>query len=363
MTTRYDSNVQLLPDGQSDMVYVIGPQVGMKYQGTNMDVTASYGLQAELFANHHNLNQVLQNLSLDTDFGRMLMSALPKGSTFHVHELMSYTPTLPNFQSLVTPSPGVTTGGVITPLTRTFTNVFGIDDTTPLSTLTRIEVAYSNSYTNFQDPSLIDTQTNHIQLSVGHDVSRTDVVTTGYSYSRVNAYGGPITHLHSISVGDKHEFSPIMTGTVEGGAVAMILPDQNRPEFSAQGSLSISRQFKEQVRLNARVSQETNTFSGIVNTALITDTGALSLSRQFTPSLGGEVSVNVARNYSTNAEKRTGVLIDIRSQGASLGLHYQVTSWLLSDLTYGYLRQETFGSYQDGLIDNQCSFTLRAKWS
>lgn len=129
------------------MAYVVGSQVGMKYEGAAVEMTGSYHLSAELFATHHNLNRVGQDLSLETDFGRLLASVLPKGSTIAI---------LPDFQSLVTSSPDATTGGIRTPRTNTLRNAFEISDSTSLSTVTRIELAYKNIYTQYQDPALID---------------------------------------------------------------------------------------------------------------------------------------------------------------------------------------------------------------
>ncbi len=363
LTTRYDTNIQLTANGQSDMVYLVGPQLGMKYEDAEMAITVGYRVNAELFTTHHNLNNVRQDLSAEADLSRMLSTVLRKGSMVHVREDLFYTPILPDFESLVNPSAGVTTGGVRTPRTNTLRNIFEIDESMPLSTLSKIGFGYKNSYTQYQDPALIDSQTNEARISFSQDLSRIDTATAGYSYRRFNPYGGEISHFHTLMLGDRHDFSPILTGDAGLGVIAAVLPDLNAPEYSLYGTLSVSRRFKDRIQLSVRGSRNIDTSSGITTTALINDRGTLSLNKQFTTVLSADAALNVARNYSIGKEKETGNLIDIHSQGASIGIHYQFTSWLLSDFEYQYYRQETTGNFQADLSRNQYSFTLRAKWS
>ncbi len=87
------------------------------------------------------------------------------------------------------------------------------------------------------------------------------------------------------------------------------------------------------------------------------------MTRSFTSALSTEAALDVARNYSVVKEAVTGRPVDIHSQGANLGLHYQLASWLMSDLEYRYYRQETMGTYQADLTRNLYSVTLRGKWS
>ncbi len=362
LTARYDSNVELTPKGHSDMVYVIGPQVGMKYESADVEITGSYNLSAELFATHHNLNQASQNLTVETDVSRMMASILPNESTLRFTEVMYNVPILPNFQSLVTPSADVTTGGVSTPRTKTFRNFFEIMESSPLSALTRIQFSYQNMYTQYQDPALVDSQTNGVTIDLSHDLSRTDTLTAGSSYSRFNPYGGAISHLYALTVGDQHSFSPVFTGSASLGVGAAVLPDLNQPQYTAYGNVSISRKINERLQLGAQANRSFGTNSGITGAVLITDSGTVSLDQQFTKFLSGKAALNAARNYSLGAEKAIGVLIDVHSQGASIGLNYQFTSWLVSNLEYQYTRQETFGSYRADLTRNQYSFTLQAKW-
>ncbi|MBI3812617.1 MAG: hypothetical protein HY283_10535 [Nitrospirae bacterium] len=344
------------------MVTLIGPQIGMKYEDAEMAINASYRVNAELFATHQNLNRVRQDFSVETDFSRMLSTVLPKGSTVHVSETLVYTPILPDFESLVNPSPDVTTGGVRTPRTNTLRNIFDIDESMPLSTISKIGFGYKNSYTQYQDPALVDSQTNEARMSYSRDLSRTDTATTGYSYRRFNPYGGEISHIHTLSLGDRHDFSPILTGDAGLGVIAAVLPDLN-PQYSLYGSLSASRRFKDRIQMSIRGSRNIDASSGIASVPLITDKAALSLNKQFTAALSADTDLNVARNYSIGKERVTGRPIDIHSQGAGIGVRYQFTTWLLSDFEYHYYRQETSGNFQADLSRNQYSFTLRAKWS
>lgn len=363
LTTRYDTNIELTANGRSDMVYLIGPQIGMKYEDADMAITAAYRVNMELFTIHHKLNSAQQDLTADADLSRMLSTVLPKGSTVHVGEILFYTPILPDFESLVNPSSDVTTGGVRTPRTNTLRNVFEIDESMPLSTLSKIGFGYKNSYTQYQDPALVDSQTNEARISFGQDLSRTDTATAGYSYRRFNPSGGEISHLHTLTLGDRHDFSPILSGNAEIGVIAAVLPDFNAPQYSLYSNLSVSRRFKDRVQVSVRGSRNMDASSGIASTPLISDKASLSLNKQFTVALSADADLNVARNYSIGKVKETRNLIDIHSQGAGIGVHYQFTTWLVSDFEYHYYRQETAGNFQADLSRNQCSFTLRAKWS
>ena len=363
MTTRYDTNIQLTANGQPDRVTLVGPRVGMKYEGADVTISAGYRVNVELFATHQELNRVRQDLSVETDFSRMLGAVLPKQSRIRIREMIVYTPILPDFESLVAPSPDETTGGVRTPRTNTLRNVFEINDSMPLSTVTKIAFGYKNSFTRYQDPSLIDSMMHEARISFSQDLSRTDTATTAYSYRLFDPHGGEDTYLHTLLLGDRHEFSPILTGKAEMGGIATVLPDRDKPQYSAHGALSVSRRFKDRLQLSARLGHTVDASSGIANTVLITDSGALSLNRQFTSALSADTALNVARNYSMGKDKTTGRPIDIYSQGVSMGVHYQFTSWLTSDFEYRYYRQETKGSFQADLTRNLYSISLRAQWS
>jgi len=361
--TRYDTNIQLVPNGESDMVYLVGPRIGIKYEGPDATVTAGYRVNAELFATHPSLNRVRQEISVDAVLTRMMRTVLPKGSTLHVRENLYYTPILPDFESWLTPSPDGTTGGVRTPRTNTFRNVFEIDESMPVSLLTRVEFGYKNSYTQYQDPGLIDSQMNEVTITFNHDLSRIDTTTTGYSYRRFNPFGGEVTHLHTLSLGDQHQFSPILKGEAWIRGIAAVLPGFNKPQYSVHGGLGVTRQFKNQTTLSLRWTQYIDAASGISSVPLNSDRVSFSITKNFTPALSGEGTLDLARNYSLVKDQSNNLPVDIYSQGTNVGLHYQLTSWLMSDLEYRYFRQESTVNSQAGLSRNIYGFALRGKWS
>jgi hypothetical protein len=335
----------------------------MKYEGTDMGITASYRASAELFATHHDRNHVSQDLSLETDFSRMLGAILPKESTVHVRELLLYTPILPDFQSLVTPSPDATTGGVGTPRTNTLRNVFDMDWSMPFSILTKMTLGYKNTDTQYQDPALIDGQENEARISFSHDLSRTDTATTGYSYRQFNPSGGEITHFHTVAVGDRHAFSATLTGEAGLGLIAVVLPELDKPQYSMQANLSLSKQFRDSVRWAGALTRDIVAGSGVTDTVMVHDAGTMSVSQKLTQALSIDANLNVARNYSMPGLKTIGSPVDIHSYGTGMGLHYDITSWLRSDLEYRYYRQETAGAFQADLTRSQYGFSITAKWS
>jgi len=345
------------------MVYLVGPKIGIKYEGPDATVTASYRINREGFANHPGLDRFHQDFSVDTDIGRMLSTVLPKGSTIQVQERMIYTPILPNFQSLLTPAADVSNGGVSTGRTNTLRNVFEVNESMPISMLTRIALGYKNSYTQYQDPTLIDSQMNEARFTIRHDISRTDTTSTGYSYRRFNPYGGEVSHLHGLTVGDRHEFSPILKGEASFGVTAAVLPAFNSPKYSGHGTLSVSRQFKNRSNISLRGSRYLDAASGISGIPLITDRATISMTKDLTQALSMEADLNGARNYSIVKEAGTGRPIDIHSQGANIGLHYRLASWLMSDLEYRFYRQERMGNNQTNFTRNLYGFTLRANWN
>jgi hypothetical protein len=362
-TARYDSNVELTPKGESDMVYSVGSRLGIKYLTLGMGLGVIYRVNAELFQTHSNLNRVSQDLSIDTDFGQALEPLTTRRTKIRIKENIYYTPVLPNFESLLAPPSDATTGGIRTPRTTTLRNVFEIIGSRSLSILTDLDCGYKNIYTRYKDPALIDSQTNEVRIGFLTKLSRTDSLTAHYSYSRFSPYGGEITHIHSFTIGEEHAFSRVLTGNAAVGETASVRPDLDRPQYSVHGSLSMTRRFKDEIQLYARVQRSVETGSGISSSALLRDSGSVSLSRQFTPALSANIRVDVYRNYSIGGLDQNGDLIDVHSQGAGIGLHYQFTTWLTSDLAYDYSRQETVGSFKANMTRNQYSFSLRAQWS
>jgi hypothetical protein len=262
------------------------------------------------------------------------------------------------------PTVDVSTSGVGTPRSNTFRQSFGLSDATPLSSLTRLNISYSNSFSHFQDPSLVDGWTNGVLIGINHDMSRTDTINATTSYSRYNPYGGGISNTYSLTGGDQHQFSPVFTGSAALGVGAAVYPNQtnnqNQAQYTMNGNLSVTRKINEDLDVSINASRGFGTGSGIAKIPLVTNVGTVTLDQRFTQFLRLTVALNAARNYSLGgAADKTNVL----SRGADLVLNYQFTSWLVGDLMYSYYRQDSFESGQPDLSRNQYSFALRARWS
>ncbi|HTN42837.1 MAG TPA: hypothetical protein VMN77_03475 [Nitrospiria bacterium] len=362
--TRYDTNVQIASDGHPDAVYSVNSQVGMTYQGSKMNLTGSYGLGFELFQTYKNLNRASQSLSIDGDLSRMMGPVFPDNSTLHFSEMMVDAPFLPNFQSAVAPNPSVTTGGVSTPRTNTFLNFFSISESSPITARTGIQFSYQNTYTTYDDPALVDSLTNVFAIGLSHDLSRVDTVNGNVSYSRFDPHGGGPSFTYMLTVGEKHIFSEVMTGSVNLGAGAAVLPSSNHPDFISMGNMSLTRSLSEKLQLSVMGGRNFSTNNGgIANTVLITDSGTVSLSRQMSRFLSANVALNAARNYSLGSATSAGFHTDIHSQNVNVGLNYQFATWLNGHLSYNYTRQEEAGSTQGDLIQNQYIFALQGHWS
>lgn len=377
LTSRYDTNIELTEKAQSDMVYIAGSQVGMNYQGADVDLAGNYNLGVELFGTHHDLNHAAQSLNMSGNLSRMLAHGLPNQSTLTFSESIVYAPNLPLFSSnalnqtstgtsLVqgVPTVDVSTSGVGTPRTTTFRQAFSLSGNTPLSPLTRLNLTYSNNYTHYQDPSLVDSWTNGFLIGLRHDVSRTDTLTGDASYTRFNPYGGGISHAYSLTGGDQHSFSPVFTGSAAVGVGAVVYPNQiqnqNQTQYTMNGNLSVSRQISETLQVSLWVSRNFGTGSGISRIPLVQNVGTVTLNQQFTQFLQMHVALNAARNYSLGgAASKTNVL----SRAVDVGLNYQITAWLESELDYSYYRQDSFEPNQPDLSRNLYSFALRARWS
>jgi len=287
---------------------------------------------------------------------------LPQNSFLRFSEVMYDAPFLPNFQSAVTPNPNVTTGGVVTPRTKSIRNAFTIEESSPISTLTGIHFSYQNLYSQYQDPSFIDSQTNTVTIGLTHVLSRADTLIADSSYNRFDPHGGGPTFTYQLTVGDQHLFSPVTTGSVSLGAGAAVLPDLNQPQYTWLGHLSVSRKINERLQWSAQVGRDFNITSGITSTVLVTDSATVSLNQQYTQFLGATAGLNAARNYSLGLKTSTGYETDIYSQDVSLGLNYQLATWLFSNLSYIYTRQEAIKNPGGDMVRNQYSFTLQAHW-
>lgn len=358
VTARYDSNVEMTSHGESDTVYVIGPRGGMEYSGTQVDMKAGYNISANIYTRHRNFNRISQSLTLVGDISRAMNFMLPRESTLNVSDTLYSAPFFPDFETLVVPSPDVTTGGVRTPRNSSVRNVFGISESTPLTHLTKIQIGYKNAYTSYQEPTLVGSVTNGVTIGLSTVWSRIDTLSGSGSYQRFNPYGGPITHTYSLGVGETHIFSPVTTGTVNLGVGSAALPGLKKPRYIFIGGLSGSTQLTEALTLNAEIARGFSTSSGITNRVLIQDSATVSLKEHFTNYLSGRASLNASRNYSI-----TGLgHIDIRSQRTAIGLQYQLTQWLQSSLDYSFFRQEAFEDDPYNLNRSVISLHLQAQW-
>jgi len=360
---RYDTNVQITSDGHPDMVYTVESQVGMKYQGADVNLSGTYGLGFELFETYKNLNRVSQTLTLNGDLSRMMGPVFPENSTLRFSEVIDDAPFLPNFQSAVTPNRNVTTGGVSTPRTSVFLNYFEILESSPISPRNDIQLSYQSTYTQYEDPMLVDSLTNGVTIGISHKLTRTDTLNANASYSRFDPHGGGPSFTYTLTVGDKLVFSPVLSGSANLGAGVSRSPILNQPQYNSVGSLSISWSLTEKLQLSAQAFRDFSTNSGITNTVLITDSGTVSLNRQMTKFLSANVALSAARNYSPGSVTSTGVHTDLHSQDMKFGLNYQLATWLVSNLEYHYTRQEGMGTTKDDLNRNQYLFFLRAQWS
>ena len=377
-TSRYDTNIELTEKAQSDMVYVIGSQVGMKYEGADVNMDGNYNLGFELFTTHHDLDHAAQSLSLNGDLSRLLAPVLPNQSTLNFSESIVYAPSLPLFSSnaLNQPNTGsslipglptvdVSTSGVGTQRSSTFRQVFSLSDNTPLSPLTRLNLSYSNNFTHFQDPSLVDGWTNGVVIGIYHDVSRTDTVNATTSYTRFNPYSGGISNTYSLTGGDQHQFSPVFSGSAALGVGAAVYPNQtqnqNQAQYTMNGILSVTRTINENLQVGANASRNFGTGSGIARIPLVSNVATVTLDQQLTKYLSAKAALNAARNYSLGGDPATKT--NVLSRGVDVGLKYEITSWLESGLIYSYYRQDSFEPGQPDLSRNQYSFTLRARWS
>jgi hypothetical protein len=362
--TRYDTNVQIASDGHPDMVNSVNSQVGMNYQGSNVNLSGTYSLGFELFETYKNLNRASQSLSLNGDLTRMMGPVLPDNSTLRFSETIVDAPFLPNFQSAVSPNPSVTTGGVSTPRTSTFLNFLTISESSPISARTGINFSYQNSYTTYQDPALVDSMTNGVAMGLSHDLSRTDTLSANASYSRFDPHGGGPSFTYMLTVGGKHLFSEVITGNINLGVGAAVLPNLNHPEYINMGNLSLSWSLSEKLQLSVTAGRNFSTNNGgIANTVLVTDSGTVSLNRQMTKFLSANVALNAARNYSLGSVTSAGFHTDLHTQDVNFGLNYQLATWLSGNLSYNYTRQEAAGSTEGDLVRNQYIFALRANWS
>jgi hypothetical protein len=378
LTSRYDTNIQNTEKGESDMVYVVGSQVGLNYQGADVDMAGNYNLGVELFTTHHDLNHAAQSLNLVGDLSRLLAPVLPNQSTLHFSESIVYAPNLPLFSSSGlnqsntsaipgAPSVDVSTSGVGTPRSDSFRHGFSLSNVTPLSALTRLNLSYSNNFTHFSDPTLVDGWTNGVRLGIERDVSRTDTLTADTSYTRFNPYGGGISNTYTLTGGDQHKFSPVFTGSAELGVGAVVYPNQiqnqkqSQAQYTMNGNLILTRKINENLQMSATLSRGFGTGSGIATVPLVTNIGSVTLDQQFTQFLRLTAALNAARNYSLGGDLATKT--NVLSRGANFGLIYQIASWLESELDYSYYRQDSFESGQPDLSRNLYSFTLRARWS
>jgi len=357
--TGYDSNVQLTQNGESDYVFEVGPSMEMKYRGASVELTGDYNISASTYAMHRDLNQISQNLILDADISNAMTFILPKESAIHVRETFYNAPYLPGFQPSASSTTDVTTGGVRTPRNTTTRNVFQIDESTPLTQLTKVGVSFINSFTWYQDPTLTDDVSHEVRIGLSTDLNRIDTLSEGVSYQRYEPYGGPITNIYHLGIRNEHKFSPITTGAVDVGYGWVVLPAPTKPESSFVGGFSGSTELTKTLSLSGRIEHGFSTSSGVGNTALLSDLGNLYIEERFTGFLTGRLSLNAARNYSLPGHNG----VDIRTWETAADLGYKLTSWLGTNLRYSYSRQADIGDFPYRFDRSVIGLNLQAGWN
>jgi hypothetical protein len=325
----------------------------MKYQGASMKLKGDYNVYADIYTRHRDLNQITQNLELDADI------SLPKASALLVRESFYNAPYLPGFQPSTVASSNGTTGGISTPRNTTTRNVLEINESTPLTQLSRLELAYVNSYTWYQDPTLLDGATNEIRMGLSTDWTRTDILSGTGTYQRYDPFGGPITHIYVLSAEEAHDFSPVTRGKIDLGIGWVVFPALEETQDSFIGGFSGSTKLTETLDVSANVGRSFSTDSGIGNTTLISDFVNAAIEDRLTTYLTGSLSFNAARNSSLKGLSK----VDIRSQQATADLRYHFTTWLQADLGYSYLRQKDFEADLYSFIRNVVSLNFQAQWN
>jgi len=401
---------------KSDFGTFFGPNLTLLFENPDIVLGASYFGRVALFINNPDANQYIQNANIILDLP--FLTKRYKGLTVTIDETMRFTPQLDAFslsgaQDLTSTnqsfqnygggkgssnsapgnSPGGPLGGLgggygggiggnqglFTSRASAFYNTAGINLGYEWTPRVQTSLRYTNNYLHFFSGGFQDSIRHVGNSSLSYKLTDQTTVTPTYTYWETDFIGkstqsssGEKIITHSPRLGISHVLTPSLTVSVTGG-VAFLKEIGGKEEVSGPdnttkterdlsekwqtqkiGAASVTKTYS-RGEVILTFNQTIGSGAGVASQATRNRFVTARVNHHLSPRMHAFSSFGWAQNKSTE-----GNALDTTTYRIQAGLGYSFTTWLLGNLSYSHIDQNSKGSAGNALKVDQFFLGLTA---
>jgi len=385
---------------KSDVGTAFGPNLRLQYDNPDIVIGGIYSGRFVALYDNFDESRYIQNANIILDLP--FLDKQYKGLTVTIVETMTFSPQLDAFaftgaQNSLTPinsrnrnqqagggqgtggfqgtGGGQGTGGsqgTFTRRTNSFFNRAGVTLTYAWSPSISPSLRYTNQYRTFSRGSLQDSLTHSIIFTLPYMVSGRTTVSPSYTYRQTDFIGSNSNSsadkvlAHSPQIGISYSFTPLVNGTISGGASFNKTKGGTQStggttnnvsdtwQSNAVGSATLTKTYQRgtmALSFNSTIGSGGGLTSQAARSRVLTGI----IAHQLTQRLNAFVSTGYAQNKST-----TGSALDTRTLRVQTGLGYTITRWLTGNVNYSRIDQNAKASAARDVTVNQVFIGLTA---
>lgn len=341
LSERYEDNIfysNYYTDSVDDFIRTLSYQLAFSYDGAKGSGSLSYQAGLESYLENEDLNTVRHNGSVNFNY------PLSKSVNLNLTEGFTFTPDSTEVNPL----------GIQVGRGDSYSNSFSVDIATQASNFLIFRIGYNNQIIEFDEPSLSDSMAWGMIVGIDYQLTKRNTLNLNYSYRYFTTDIPWSSILHSLNIGERHQFSPTFTISTNIGAT--YLPDTNN--YRLLIGVNLNKSFKG-TSVGFGYSRDASIGSGVSGETLINQRVSVSMTR----SLLRNLTANVGGGYSTN-DSLTGDVVAIESYNFRIGTGYTFTQWLRGDLSYLFFQQERgrYSQVGEDIRRNQVQLMLTATY-
>jgi opacity protein-like surface antigen len=337
---RYDDNINLSSGLEThDFITAVIPRVTLSYKGLMAESSLSYAAAAEFFRGHSDHNTVKHLADLNSRY------RLSQTLDLTLQDQFVYSPEATD----ITPT------GIVTPRNKQYLNNGSAGVSQQLSPLTNVGIEYSYMVHRYENPSLVDSTVQGVNLMMTHQFTPTD---TGKTHAGVRYFtfdDAIQKKIYTISLGETHHFSETLDLDANGGA--NLYQDPNNANHyipSALFDVSLRKSWKA-ASAELRYLRDLSDSGGLARSYLTYQSVALDIQMTLSRNLRATLTGIYATHQSV-----TGTSINAVLYTGMAGLDYDITAWLKGNIGYSYIQQNSHGSVGHEIRRNQAFVGLTA---
>lgn len=347
VTEKYESNSLFSSETENDWetVTMISPKIIFTKEYTKGSLGGSLGVDLEYFTKGSDLNNERYSAGLNFDF-----STGPK-STFTFTENFSFTPDTLNLSYV--PTSAIDTG-IQVERNNILSNQLALSMNHKLSPAVSMGLTLSDSRTEYESSSLIDTKSNTIVplININRALSTKTSLSSSYNYTRFSLQREDVKkyrYAHSLIVAVKHRFSSSLSFDLSCG---MLYTPEKGFDYDFVGNTGLTRSTRKS-QLSLSYSRRVAATSG-----LTTDIGiSQGISLNFSSTLTKFFSIAIKGGINSN-KSETSDQVDVLSYNSGVSTSWQPYTWISFNVGYSYFQQEANGTRGKDLTRNTISLNM-----